>query len=327
MKKLIFLIAISLVLVTTSACFLFRQDSIGNIPTQIPSSAPTMYKAVTPLPDFTYVPYEERKTYERIYVNTGGFSVVPPLGMNYSVSNNFVFLSNENSEIEISVSGFSFINETRDEEEIAWELLSYDTDSIPDEYYLSKGEPVQVDTSTGVLFDFTGKESLSPIHGAVLVAKTVPSQIILMVGKAIIRDGHDVWKEKGEDLLVDVIQSIQIIDLTLPIACTTSNDSTYGYTKDNPIKVGPQVDREFSRVFAYLDNLIGPNGEPLTYERLGSNILDGKILEKYKLNGLSDEIILYFDVDEYSEVKAPIGLTCKAPFILSPLYINPSVQG
>lgn len=99
------------------------------------------------------------------------------------------------------------------------------------------------------------------------------------------------------------------------------NDADYGLTADNPIlvggkdlKKGPEAERN------YLDNLSGPNGEEISYKRIGSccefetpnGILGGGMLDKYEVTypGLSEPFILYINMYDPSpgEPKAPQGL-------------------
>jgi len=98
-----------------------------------------------------------------------------------------------------------------------------------------------------------------------------------------------------------------------------SNDSSYGYTKENPIKVGgakdgvgPLNERRF------LNALVGPNGEIISYERLGStstgrNELTRVIIDMYKItyDGLKQDIILYVNMYQTSELKVPSGFKLK----------------
>lgn len=101
-----------------------------------------------------------------------------------------------------------------------------------------------------------------------------------------------------------------------------SEDPTYGYSQENPIMVGkgggsgPMNERRF------LNALIGPNGEPITYTRLGSccgfktkNGLfgDGGMLDKYSVmhKGLEKEVILYINMYDSDTLKIPVGFKKK----------------
>ena len=100
-----------------------------------------------------------------------------------------------------------------------------------------------------------------------------------------------------------------------------ATDKTYGYTKENPIMVGggsegPRNQRRF------LNALAGPNGEPVSYQRLGSccpfhskNGMFGNsgMLDKYEImyEGLETPIILYINMYDSDVLKVPFGFTSK----------------
>ena len=100
--------------------------------------------------------------------------------------------------------------------------------------------------------------------------------------------------------------------------CPISTDPTYGYTLENPIRVGGDFFTGVERQRAYLDNLRGPNGERFTYNRRGSTPGLDSILDIYELYGLADVVVLYVDLYKYEELMAPVGLTCAGKFISAP---------
>lgn len=100
---------------------------------------------------------------------------------------------------------------------------------------------------------------------------------------------------------------------------TTSTDETYGFTEKNPIRVGgtsPANERRF------LNSIFGPEGQKLTYERLGScchfktpnGMLDTGLLDMYevKYEGLKEPVVIYIDMYDYAPLAAPKGFTLKA---------------
>lgn len=100
--------------------------------------------------------------------------------------------------------------------------------------------------------------------------------------------------------------------------CPISTDETYGYTIENPIKVGGDFFSGVQRERAFLDNLLGPNGEPLTYIRQGSLGGNDTILDAYEISGLDSPVILYVDMYHFEELRAPVGFACAGPFITAP---------
>jgi hypothetical protein len=99
-----------------------------------------------------------------------------------------------------------------------------------------------------------------------------------------------------------------------PAATTAAQEpSGYGYTPEDPIKVGggPQGERE------YLRFLRGPEGQPLRFQRLGSCCgfsdpslpLGGGLLDMYEVTyeGLEKPVTLFLDMYRREEPRAPSG--------------------
>ena len=99
-----------------------------------------------------------------------------------------------------------------------------------------------------------------------------------------------------------------------------SQDESYGYTQNNPIKVGnfaegPKNERRF------LNALAGPNGEKISYYRIGSccefktknRPFGGGLLDKYSVTyeGSTKEIVLYINMYDADVLKVPVGFTLK----------------
>ncbi len=93
--------------------------------------------------------------------------------------------------------------------------------------------------------------------------------------------------------------------------------SDYGYTKENPIKVGGDV----SNVIRFFNTLKGPNGQLIQYRKIGSccyietprGSMGGGLLDMYEVNykGLIKPIVLYFNRYDYEPLQVPEGLTIK----------------
>lgn len=97
-------------------------------------------------------------------------------------------------------------------------------------------------------------------------------------------------------------------------------DETYGYSVDNPIMVGGDWDNAVKNEQRFLNALLGPNGEAVTYSRLGSCcpfntpngiIGNGGLLDRYevKIKGADKPVILYVNMYDKGVLKAPKGFT------------------
>jgi hypothetical protein len=99
-----------------------------------------------------------------------------------------------------------------------------------------------------------------------------------------------------------------------------ASSKQYGYEPDAQysIKVGTIANQS-----AYLNSLLGPNGENVKYRRLGSccafeskkAILGMGLLDKYevKYEGQQQSVILYLNGYDYEDPKCPQGFTYKSP--------------
>lgn len=95
----------------------------------------------------------------------------------------------------------------------------------------------------------------------------------------------------------------------------------YGYSEEDPILVGSEkLNDGPANERAYLDLLTGPNGEEISYNRLGSccefetenSPFGGGLLDKYEVTyeGLDKPVILYmnmYDPDPDGIVQVPRG--------------------
>ena len=101
-----------------------------------------------------------------------------------------------------------------------------------------------------------------------------------------------------------------------------SSDLTYGYSEENPIMVGSKGNAGPLNERRFLNALTGPNGEAITYKRLGSccafkikNGLMGDmgLLDMYEVahKGLEKPVILYINMYDSDELKIPVGFLKK----------------
>ena len=101
-----------------------------------------------------------------------------------------------------------------------------------------------------------------------------------------------------------------------------STDGTYGYSENNSVKVGgvkssegPLNERRF------LNALLGPNGETVSYTRTGSccpfktpNGFSGAgLLDRYEVSyeGLEKPVYIFINMYDFGELMAPRGFTFK----------------
>lgn len=102
-----------------------------------------------------------------------------------------------------------------------------------------------------------------------------------------------------------------------------ATDKTYGYTQENPIMVGGAMQRQGPiNQRRFLNALAGPNGESISFERLGSccsfhtrNGMFGNsgMLDMYEITyeGLETPITLYINMYDSDVLKVPVGFTLR----------------
>jgi hypothetical protein len=100
----------------------------------------------------------------------------------------------------------------------------------------------------------------------------------------------------------------------------TSRDQTYGFTSDNPVRVGGGRAAGARSQQRYLNALRGPEGQEVEYEREGSCCAfktrrgtvdnDGQ-LDIYTVTwkGRKEPMKLYLNMYARAELKAPVGFT------------------
>lgn len=101
-----------------------------------------------------------------------------------------------------------------------------------------------------------------------------------------------------------------------------SEDTTYGYTQKNAIAVGGGITSGARNEQLFMNALNGPNGEKISYNRRGSCCMfktpnglmgDSGLLDIYEVtwDGLAKPIVLYINMYDPGELKAPKGFTFK----------------
>lgn len=110
-------------------------------------------------------------------------------------------------------------------------------------------------------------------------------------------------------------------DTTYKLVSKATNKK-YGFHQDYPINVGfGLLHQREENIEKFLNALLGPNGEKITYSQNGSccpfptdkSELGGGLLEVYQITweGNSKPLTIYLNYFEKGEVLIPMGLTAK----------------
>jgi TolB protein len=140
-----------------------------------------------------------------------------------------------------------------------------------------------------------------------------------------LEDFYPAWSLVGENMV-----SVQHSP-TLPakFACRVSNDPTYGYSEQNPVKLGydprlQKVDEQHCLTW-----LTGSNDEPLQTELLDELHVNDTNLCKVSVTyqGQKAPTILYFDLFNYQQPLAPQGFKCGSEIEYSKAISSGLLQG
>jgi len=254
---------------------------------------------------------------EQHVIREGGFSLRVPLAYGSQVEERQVFISSLDGTLVIS---FASVDSTSSEEEIIDEYLNALASRSDGEFEKTSAEPVMVDGLEGVAFDLTGSLFGSPLQGKTFIVPRDSNHFLFALGMSNIAEDEAAWEEQGVKVFEAIVESIEFFEPESTGICPIATDPTYGYTMENAIRVGDggELFRGPARERAYLDNLRGPNGEPIFYERTGSLNFEDTTLDEYVITGLGTPITLYIDIYRFEELKAPAGFTCAGSFNLQP---------
>jgi hypothetical protein len=102
---------------------------------------------------------------------------------------------------------------------------------------------------------------------------------------------------------------------------STSVDDSYGYTQANPVMVSGATESGAYNQRRFLNALLGPAGETVTYTRRGSccpfnspnGFMNGGLLDLYEVTiaGQSKPVVLYLNLYDKGILRAPKGFTFK----------------
>ncbi|WP_105167847.1 hypothetical protein [Pseudoalteromonas sp. T1lg23B] len=101
----------------------------------------------------------------------------------------------------------------------------------------------------------------------------------------------------------------------------TSSDPEYGYSASKPIELGGFLigSKYHGSHVEYFESLMGPNGEQVTVQRIGSCCpfedssmpFGGGLLDKYQLSyeGIPEPVVIHVNLYKFNKPMAPKGFT------------------
>ena len=171
-------------------------------------------------------------------------------------------------------------------------------------------QPVTLQGLEGLETEFQGMLEGDEVSGRLMYLQSSDLQFLIVMGFSWTEE----WESSGIELYESMVQSIELFSPTpMESLCPISSDPTFGFTQENPIRVGqgdpltgPSMQRD------YLNLLRGPNGESVTYVRSGSLSTDDSIVDAYEITYGEPPVTAILYVDQYhdGQFRLPEGFTC-----------------
>ena len=250
----------------------------------------------------------------------GGYSFEAPAGSDVSISGPGALISALDSSLLFSLNGINAMSTEKSDEEILETLLETLFSGKQSSYKQSELMSSAVEGYEGAAYDFTGKFLGSQVEGRALVIKPDAKRYVSMIGMALVEEDPELWKTTGKDAFNFLLGRYQILPadrLAIADLCPISPNADYGMSPDNAVKVGGGLLSGPLRERAYLDNLLGSTGEPVTYVWARSVETPDSIVDEYTLTVGKETITLYLDQYAFGVINAPRGLGCMGAFPIS----------
>jgi len=250
----------------------------------------------------------------------GGYSFEAPAGSDVNIAASGALISALDSSLLFSLNGINEMSTEKADEEILDTLLKSLFSGEQSSYKHSALMSSAVEGYEGAAYDFTGKFLGSQVEGRALVIKPEAKRYISIIGMALVEDDPELWAGTGKDAFNYLLSRYQILPadrLAGANLCPVSPNADYGMFPDEAVKVGGGLLSGPLRERAYLDNLLGSNGDPVTYVWVRSVETPDSIVDEYSLTVGEETITLYLDQYAFGIINAPRGLGCMGAFPIS----------
>lgn len=186
------------------------------------------------------------------------------------------------------------------------------------DFVAQDADPVAVGPETGFISNISGTLFGQPFVGKLVATRPWQGRCFTAIGLTLGDDASDRWQNEGKPVFETIISSLVFLYPVVSGQCEVSTDAAYGYSENAPIRTGnSNLTDGLAREEAYLNVLMSPDGKAISYTRAKSTVLDnGDILDVYQVTipGQSSPVTLYLDMYHFEALKAPMNLSCSAPF-------------
>jgi len=276
-------------------------ETITPSSTSLPTEEPANTSTPTPLPT------KDVELGETFEIEHGGFLYQIPIGYKQTFRPGFVSISSENGKVVVLLAGGYRPEEMEAEEALDLQLLNMSADI--NDFSVSEPFDITIGGINGLAVDVTGNLFNEDFEGRVAYVTVDGLQYFSVFGSAT----SQYWAAEGMQAFAAILETVEFFDPTpMENFCPVTTDTSFGYSKDNPIMVGkgdaflsgPSFERE------YLDQLRGPNGEVVEYTRSGSLTHNETILDAYQVTYGDKTVILYLDMYNLNQFRVPSGFSC-----------------
>jgi hypothetical protein len=269
----------------------------------VPTETPTPAAKATP----TATPVMEQ------VVEQGGYAFWPPWGYDMRRNAGETVFTNEGGVMLLA--GGADQNPARSPDQVLGEILGAINQSMVASMQNGPAYPVSIGGLAGQGSDLSGSAAIGPMLGRLVTLKPAEGQIFY----AFAMSPAESWTARGARDFDRLIQGVRFIPMGSSFGCPQSLDPTYGFSPENPIRIGGGAASQ-AREEQYLKTLLGPLGQLVSYERVGQESHGDGLLSIYRLNfaQLEQPLMLYLDANSYGSPFAPVGFRCNGPFTLAP---------
>ena len=274
------------------------------LPTATPNATFTPTITLTPTIMLTPTPFYDLKTGSESRSLAGGFAFNRLIDFDDHVNTASVSYLTEDR----NVSAFLYAYKSTSAlmmTGIANRYIEFLEDDFED---FQPSEPV-ISTSDGLekaTVDFTGIKDDEPARGRFTLYQPLDSKMVYFIVVAI---GDQRWERQGEKVYAAIDSTITFFPIQIKEGCPIHTNPGYGST-GAPIRIGGGLRDGDQRINNYLDALLGPKGELVSYYRDGVEEVNGLSLERYELQFGRQRRTLFFDIYSSSDVSAPSGMHC-----------------
>ncbi len=310
LSALVALALASLACQSTATLFATPTPTASATPSATATITPTPTR--TPRPTKTFTPTPTPLVIEVDHVRkvaSGGFNYAELDGLEKEISNHEVYMYSENEKLNIYLGA----DVPYPGEHINTSLkyyMEWANDEYRDVVEGDREELTQADVE-GVSKFFSGRsDDGEPFQARVTFLGPERSKRLLILVYAY---GEGAWDEFGEKAYQTTLENISFFEITPWAACPVATKPSYGFTKEDPIKLGGELLLGPDREEEYLSALLGKEGEVVFYVRSETVEVGGVTLDQYIVRIGSQTRTLYIDIYNYAPIKAPAGMTCSSP--------------